>query len=74
MKRPVVYFGTYLKASEGGPGTTWMVKLLRHHGIRAQSVASVYVGMSDLHVEQGKHRQAKKHLPKPGIGTSFAVR
>lgn len=59
-----VLLTTVLKAAEGGPGTTWMVRALRRVGVRACSEQSPYIGHSNLLVEKGKVTQAKKLLKR----------
>lgn len=63
MKRaakPYVYFATVLKAAEGGPGTAHLVRALRRAGIRAKTESSVYVGHTNVYVEEGCLTAARK--------------
>jgi len=57
-----VFLKTVLKSAEGGPGTTWMVQVLRRNEIRACSAQSAFIGHSNLFVERGKITLAKKVL------------
>lgn len=65
----------YLKASEGGPGVGYQVRIInKYHkipGVRAYSLSSVYVGHSLFMVEAVTLKAMKKalsRLKKEGYG------
>jgi hypothetical protein len=57
-----VHLRTVLKAGEGGPGVTWMVRVLKRAGVRARSGASPFVGHARLYVEHGRVVKSRQVL------------
>ena len=62
MKIKWLVFVTVLKATEGGPGLSSALAILRRAGIRAKSTPSCYVGHTTLLVENGSITRARKAL------------